>query len=569
MKKEIELEKIEFKKTSDPLQSAGLIGLYKYCEKRKSGNEGFNFYLEDNSLIIKSRNLKEELFEIYSAMGAEYYDTNGKKQLEKNEGFYYDDKKDAFIRFPKVKTTGVANLIQRGAQPTPLGFAKTLSKKKKPDGKSIEEEKFVLYNKIIQYCKDEKIKFGKKVWFNGRNTVVPELEKLDICKGKHPCMICGETFKKTYESKSFSPFIGGSNSDKNFVSMMKGSEKVCWKCLYVQRFSPVTFFYQTDFKTMNAFYFDSSTLEGLKRINIELLKPIFYTKDQKVSCNFARNFRIFQFGQDKARDYFDHFSEVFLMLLYTVNKQLQFVKFEIEEDDFLQLEQELVYRTDVFYFQTSKFASTMRPKLARTFSDFQYVFVLFKKVDEKFQEKFEHLLWNLKLSKKEQNDKTDLTLFRNKWAEAVLKRKSTLSIIEQIIVTNFMNKKFFGDFSLLLEWLVMYESLTNYGGNRNMNGELREVAINFGKQIVGSARGEQNKNTLKGKLIKLRKSRTLTNFLDQIISIQARYELSINNDILTKLNDSNFVCFRQFTIISALNAFNAGKKSSTQNKQED
>lgn len=550
-------QQITFIKTSDPLTSAGIIGVYKYCEKRKKERKDLDFRIDRNSLVVEADNLEKVLSEMYYEMGQEYYDTSTQKQIEKNEGFYYDEASDRFIRFPKVKTTGLANLIH-DAQPIPLDYAEKLEKIRKEDP--------TLAKKIEEFCKTNKLKPGKKIWFNNRNTAIPKLEKMELGQGKGRCIICGESFKKTFESKSSSPFIGGSNADKNFVSFLKGGEKICWKCLYLQRFSPVVAFFHNDFSTntLHIFLFNSNSIDGMKKINVDLLKSIFYPKLQLVACNYSHNFDIYKFEKKEVQDYFTHSSELLLMLLYTIYKKVEKVKqsedteldelFPIEE-----IEEELFYNTEVFFFQTKKFAQTTRPTRAEKFSEIYYLFKLFEKVD--LQLNLQHLLWELKLAKNDKNKNLGRTLLRNNWAEQVLKRKPTISTIEEIAFFKFVSKDYKGNFDNLIRWLKLYESLINYGGNKMMNDEMRDIAINLGKQIVGGMEEKVKKSGKelkqeRGKLISLRKARTLSKFLEQIVGLQIRYDLTINKEILEKIDEKNFDYFRQFAIISALNSFN-------------
>jgi hypothetical protein len=516
------------------------------------------FKIDDNNLIIESGNLEKVLSEMYYEMGQEYYDTSTQKQLDKNEGFYYNETSDKFIRFPKVKTIGLANLIH-DAQPIPLGYTEKLVEIKKGNPK--------LAKRIEEFCKTNKLKSGKKIWFNNRNTAIPKLKKMKLSQGKKTCIICGESFEATFESKSFSPFIGGSSADKNFVSFLKGTEKICWKCLYLQRFSPAFAFFHNNFSTntLHIFLFNSNSTNGMKKINVNLLKSVFYTKPQLVNCNYSHNFDIYKFEKTEAQDYFSHSSELLLMLLYTIYRKVEKVKqsedteldelFPIEE-----IEEELLYNTEVFFFQTKKFAQTMRPTRAEKFSEIYYLFKLFEKVDSQFN--LQHLLWELKLAKSDKNKNLDRTLLRNDWAEQVLTRKSTISTIEKVAFYNFSSKNYKGDFYNLIIWLKLYESLINYGGNKMMNDEMRDVAINLGKQIVIGMEKKVKKSGKelkqeRGKLISLRKARTLSKFLEQIISFQIRYDLTIKKEILKKIDEKIFDYFRQFTIISALNLFNS------------
>jgi len=184
---------------------------------------------------------------------------------------------------------------------------------------------------------------------------------------------------------------------------------------------------------------------------------------------------------------------------------------------------------------------------------------MFKTI-EKANINLQFLLWALKLQ-----DGDNRTVLRNQWAEKFLHRIPTIKICEEIVWKNFMHKQFSKDFSQILKWVSFYEKIINYGGNKNMNDETRELAIKLGSQLGYVAKNDNNPKAGKGKLIMMRKARKITQFLDQIISFQVRYGVLINKEILQKVNEKNFEYFRQFTIISALNSFNFKQK---ENKNE-
>ena len=103
----------------------------------------------------------------------------------------------------------------------------------------------------------------------------------------------------------------------------------------------------------------------------------------------------------------------------------------------------------------------------------------------------------------------------------------------------------------------MYETIIQYGGNKAMDDETRELAIKLGSQLGHVAKGDPNPNVGKGKLFALRKSRKKERFLSILNSFQLRYnEFSINKKILLTLCNENFDYFKQLTMISALNSFN-------------
>lgn len=544
-----EKETIEFVKTSDPFISAGISGLIKYCEKRINDKDDIHYEIDGNTLTIEAENLNKVLKEMYLEMGNNFYDTSGQKQLKMNDAFYYDEDKDKLCRFSKVKPRGLALLIHSG-QPTAKG--------KKSKKKDVKQNTPLLFERIKKFCDKNKISFKDDnkgvIWINDRNTNIPIIDDVQISNGERPCSICGEKVRKTYDSISYSPFIGGTSAGNNYVSFLKGAEKICWKCIYLQRFSPVGSFYQYS-GDWNVFIFNSDNIDGLHLINSNLLKDIFLTKDSLIHNDYLKNFSFYKFGQDEDKDYFNYPSEQLLMLLYTVYQRMEFANPKIvEKNEWIQFEETLQYKTEVFYLKAKSFGSTLRPVTAETFTDFYYLFSVFKTI-EKENINLQHLLWSLKL-----REGDNRTVLRNKWADQFLHRIPAIKTCEEIVWKNFMSKKYNKDFNQILKWLKTYESIINYGGNSQMNDDTRNLAIKLGSQIGYAAKNDSNPKAGKGKLIMMRKARKISQFLDQIISFQVRYGISINKEILAKIDEGNFDYFRQFTIISALNTFNFKKQ---------
>lgn len=537
-------QKIEFKKTSDPLISAGISGLIKFCEKRIEEKKDIHYKINENVLTIEANNLNLVLKEMYLDMGKEYYDISNNTSLSDKDSFYYDEQNKKVVQ-SKYRTYGFSYLINNSRQ-------RTIGDKVKFDKLPRDVQ-----DRLIKYFKSHNLEpeKHKEIYINGRNTTLPEYIELEISEGEQKCSVCGHSYKKTWESKSISPFLKGSSGGNNFVSKLKGTEKICWKCIYLLRFSPIYAFYQYSGSDINSFFFNSNSIEGLKRINNVILEKLFLLPDQLLEKNYMKNFYFYKFGQDEDKDYFNYPNEQLLLLLYTIFQQKEVVRPRmIEKNEWIRFEEILQYKTEVFYLKAKSFGGTLRPIKAETFRDFHYIFSVFNSLDKE-RINLQHLLWSLKLY-----DGDNRTILRNRWAEQLLHKLPTINTCEEIVWKNFMNKKYNRDFNQILNWLKYYESIINYGGNRHMNDETRSLAIKLGSQLGFAAKNDSNPKAGKGKLIMMRKARKISQFLDQIISFQVRYGISVNKEILSSINEVNFDYFRQFTIISALNTFNYKEK---------
>jgi hypothetical protein len=538
------ITEITFQKTSDPFISAGISGLIKYCKKRKESIGDINYSVQGNDLTIISDNLNTALMEMYFEMGSEYYDTSVKKSLDDATAFFYDEKLREVIQ-SKYKTFGMAYLINNSKQ---RNIGSSVLLKDCPDEVKAIVTQYLEKNGVKEIDNDT-----YEIFLGGRYTTVPQMEDIQVSSGDKVCSICGHSYRKVYESKSFSPFLGGASAGNNYVSQLKGTEKVCWKCLYLQRFSPVRAFYKMS-GDLNVFIFNSDTIENLETINSNLLKSMYYTKEQLIEANYIRNYDDYKFEKDEIKDYFNHFHEQMLMIMYTLFKKMEFVRPHfVDPNDWLDFEEMVNYRSEVFYFRAKKYGSTYRPVYADKFTDIHYLFTVFNLMEGK-QINLQHLLWDLKLAKGDSSD--DPTIFRNQLVEAILNHKPTIGICERIVGKNFVNPTFHRNFFGILNWLRMYETIIQYGGNKTMDDETRELAIKLGSQLGFAAKSDENPKAGKGRLIAMRKSRKLSQFLDHLIVFQGRYNVCVNKEILQKINEENFEYFRQFAIISAFNSFN-------------
>ena len=91
-----------------------------------------------------------------------------------------------------------------------------------------------------------------------------------------------------------------------------------------------------------------------------------------------------------------------------------------------------------------------------------------------------------------------------------------------------------------------------------MTMDAQEAAVVLGKRI-GMTVGENGK---KGDLFALRKARRKTDFLNEVNRLQFKCRLIVPPDLYEgKLTDINFVEFKQFCMITALNSFYAAIQS--------
>ena len=134
----------------------------------------------------------------------------------------------------------------------------------------------------------------------------------------------------------------------------------------------------------------------------------------------------------------------------------------------------------------------------------------------------------------------------------ILKKQTILDLVELHVFRAELDY-----FKPLLDFLVFYETIVRK--EDTVAEEEQQVAVALG-QRVGMAVGKDGK---KGVLFALRKTRKKTDFLEQLNRLQFKLgaDFTVPPGLYEgALTDSNFVEFKQFCMIAALNSFNAATK---------
>ena len=556
------MENIIFKKSSDPIQSAGLATLISQLEHLNLNN----YKIENESLMIKSDNLEQLLLQIYYDIGEQYYDISTKKQKSKNEGFYFDTKTQKIILYPKVKPIGFVQLIN-DSRPLPKATSVKLNKMDKKTKEIIRKE-----------AEKQKINISEKdtIYIDDRNTAIPKLPEFNLKQGNKVCFVCGESYEKTYEAVKYSPFLGGTSAGLNFVSNIKKAEQVCWKCMYLNRLSVGRFLYNAEVRgrkylSIHSFFFNVDTLEGLNLVNNKLMPATFlYSSQQREDCDYLRNFSFFYEGKKLIPTFY--FFEKLLALIYTLYIKYQAVKTDDEDTyDLISFDNVLRYNTSVYYINAQKFGQTIRPTNSGSYDNLSYLFGLFDLMKQPDNDIDMYSLYlntvdYSALSQKGDNKYDIARISREKIAQRILVKRSILDIVERLSCKPENYKNFD-----LLNFIKIYESYIDYGGNKAMNDEIRNLALNLGT-IIGAAivKDPNNIKIGKAKIIQLRKSRNLKTFMDVLISIQFRFNIPIGEKLLKSINEDNFNYVRPFCVIKAMNTifYNEYKKSKRGVKNE-
>lgn len=394
--------------------------------------------------------------------------------------------------------------------------------------------------------------------------------------GNNACSITNEKYIKLVKFQNTSPFISGLENFNSFFHSDKSNNGISWKAMYLSWFSPKLslYKYQNGLDRLLVYYFDSDNLISIK--NLYKINKTFYKDDQKlINDNYLSNFELYGFNKEKKELYIYN-EEIAFMLIYSFYKQfLESNNIKIEDKELTwDPFEEMGYKNipvSLIYFKADKFSGTLRPNTFETINNFKFIvrLIYYFETNEII---FKNLLQSIKLAKPNDKDRFQHErLFRNKILKKILKIKSIINEIEKIFYDSFkylcsnenkVRNSGYKNFNQIIKLLKLYEPIIKYGGNSNMDKETQEKAIKLGQSIGMSIikfEGETeqtNARNGRGYIISLKKSRTLQQFLDEIIRIQTKFSFIVNKELLREINEKNFIYIKQFALISALNQLN-------------
>jgi hypothetical protein len=562
---------ITFPKLNHFWLDSGLLGLAVIL---KEVNGNIQSAVTDVGLTMKGTEaeIREAMAKAYDLLIERYYDTSTKKQKDdtKAYNFYYDSNEDKFIAFPKKKAVGIANLIYNKA-PRPVGTSVKWEKKikeKKVDEAWIEmkedekvqkgeetRKRYVLPNSHAKLQKrmDEFLdKHGLDVTtvgllIDGPNKVQPNVNipKKFFGETKGQCYLCGEDGISLEEAgQTIFPFITGSSGLLNFNTLCSKPEKVCWKCAFIGKFVPVNGFYLIQGGDLFAFFPYSVSFEKM----MDVYSPLQDAKYEDPDL-LLKNFQHPLGFEKNEGGWFQKPFEVAFAFLYTLYRKV--LLHQIGEADIWEEMCNLTVSKAPLEFvvlHAESKGQTSMGKMVWQFRDSVYFFRLMEILEKSEINIKEVMRLLIDFSQKSDNK----TLIRNKVCERILKKKSLLDLVESHVFS--ANMTFIKP---LVDFTIKYEPIIREEG-KPMTIDAQDAAVILGKRI-GMTVAENGK---KGDLFALRKARRKTDFLNELNRLQFKCKLVVPPDVYEgQLTDSNFVEFKQFCMIAALNSFYAATHS--------
>ena len=564
---------VEFRKKGHYWLDAGLVGLIKTIDKIDVSD--ISIYVDDSALKITGLPDKVQiaLEAAYDRLVEDYYNVSSKRQIEDTTSynFYYDEQNDKFVAFPKRKAMGIAEMIYN-KPPRPVGKSVKWIKKEKKDivfnGKTVKKNRAILpqeyahlQSRLDKFLDDNGLDITTAgMLINGPNEVRPKLKFSVVDKkssGKKTlkvCYLCGEESGQLEDAnQTIFPLITGSSGVLSFNSCGGKPEKVCWRCSLLGKFVPASGFYMYQNDDLFIFLPYSISLEKMIYVH-EKLQTLKNNTDPNLFSNFNHN----------LGSYIQHPYEATFAFLHSLYIQILTEKVASDDDGILDFDAmwDLALNKapiEFFIIHTRKEGNTFSGKLFWIYRDSVYLFRLFDYLREKTGTPMRNILSILIDYSQKSNEAK--TFIRNKVLERMLKKQSILELIEQYVYHT--DSKYF---SPLFDMLLAYEKLLREGDT--LYKEEQDAAVRLGR-IIGMAVGK-SPNGKKGDLFALRKCRKKTDFLEQINRLQFKLgnELVIPNDVYEgKLTDKNFIEFKQFCMIAALNSFNYITSQKEKNKE--
>ncbi|OHE56122.1 MAG: hypothetical protein A2Z47_13440 [Thermodesulfovibrio sp. RBG_19FT_COMBO_42_12] len=558
-KESLEIMELKFPKLNHFWLDSGVLGFYRIARDvvdMESVNIKASISSDGVSLAGTSSDLQSFMDTCYWSLLGKHYNRSNKNQRERNDGFFYDTKTDSFKRFDKVESTPIAKLLRpKYAQPIDQKNSIKYDDKKTyklPFEYADLQVKLDIFLKEIEDREGKKLPpTGGTLLVNAGNAYQPSV-KISLKKhtrSKGVCFLCGDSNSDLVESSGVFPFLTGPDGVFSFNPSAGKPQEVCWKCNYVSKFVPVNGFCLSNKGSLLLFFPYSSDLQKMNDVYGALHAAEY--EDPYLMRNF----------EHPLGGYFQKPFELTFAFLYTLYRNV-FAR-KINNDDSEKEEYELDFEKlyeitiskaplEFIVLHTDALGKTQMGKMVWPFQDSVYFFRLLNRLEKEGVNIKEVMQ---KLVDYEQSKNENKSLIRNRICERILRKQSTLDLIEQHLFHICKSKDAY--IAPVFDFVLNYETILKEGGN-GMEQVGVDAAVKLGKRIGASIANAQNGK--KGDLFALRKARKIEDFLNEVNRVQFKYNVSVPTEIYEGyLNRETFAEFKQFCMIAALNTFNGVK----------
>jgi hypothetical protein len=613
---------LEFARTGNPWIDAGVVGLYRVLSNRApyvdppadAGDlvppEGVQFELLADRLSITGPGLLVQTFleHAYDCLVSTYFNVSSKKQKEDESSwnFFLDTAKGEsggeFVKFPKKKAAGAASLLfDKAARPsgTQVAWGQGADGKKEPGLLPSSHAPF--QEKLNEFLVAESLKPGPPagLLIDGENQVRPKVEiRVGAVDGKVACFLVGDVVAAGVEAKETAfPLLGGSRS---FVNGASNWPRLSWKADFVGKFVPALAFFYLQNDNLHLFFPQSNDLRRVDEMANSLASMV------DLEPNLFRNFNF----APKLGGYFSRRSEVAIAFLHRVAVELsnqervervkrheaganRDVAEPIPYDDTPDPEPEpLVSAKEVFDATQSGgpvgFAVVSATKkgnvwMARdfwTFQDLVYVARLFDRMLKPLPHKSGKVILECPpgsffrtLIDFEAKDESR-TLLRDQVCDALLHRQPVLHLLERhaFHVNSRSDPSKSRSVFPLLRFAQFYEVELRKGTQMEkvypaMVNTATWLGDTIGKAVaakVNSKESPEPRGQARGALFRLRKTRTTSDFMNELARLQFRYDIDVPDQLSDAqvFNHDTFEEFRGFCVVAALSRYLSATRES-------
>jgi hypothetical protein len=554
----------------------------------------------------------------YDRLVATYFNVSSKKQREdrRSYNFYLDSGTKSFVMFPKRKAAGAALLLfDKAARPSreQREWGRTVDAKGKLErtpGK-VPPGFEPLQDALDRFLAENGLKAGPPagLLIDGPNQVRPKVEIRVADHSARPKSVCfmsgdpGSTFIEAKETAF--PLLGGSRS---FINGVESWPRMGWKVDLVGKFVPAVSFFYHQGEDIHLFFPESNDLRRVDEMADRLKRMV------QLEPNLFRNFDIM------LGSYFQRRSEVALAFLHRVFVALSGEKaarraeaeeamaaqatLESDDEESAELEGleqgdqdiassppisfEAVFDAlrrggDVSFTVVSAFkkGNVWMARDFTTFRDVDRIARLFAAMQRRIITKSGQGRWACD-PKKLFRDLIDFeqktenrTLVRDKFCDAVLRGESVLGLIERhaFHINTHSDPGKARPVGSLLDFARLYEVDLRRGTEMEipyqaMVNTATWLGDTIGKALAEAVQGrgatdpaaptaKESLGKAKGGLHRLRKTRTVADFVNELARLQLRYGIDVPKDTLDgkTFTPESFEDFRGFCVVAALNKF--------------
>ncbi|MBU7006126.1 hypothetical protein [Phosphitispora fastidiosa] len=506
--------------------------------------------------------LRNLLNDCYSLLADRYWNISDKKQRESLElVIYYQDTDDLGL-IPKRKPTPIPSLFTKGSS------------------WRAEAEEYAKLSTGMKQRVDEFLKNNnKKLWGNKKMLLFkppvchPQLELFPNKKNKTICCVCGREMVCSDVNQTSFLLFASKTAALSFNSQAKRPDKICWECEYLSKFAVESAFYKQNGD--NIFILQLVTGNAQKMVESQAVLSSNKAVRKLDEDNFRAN--IGAYKQDNKLLFYAQLPYEILWTFFYDTYTLLREEADLHEDYTEDEKDEFCTRPfiespiQLVLLRVATKGQTFITKEIIYYTETAYIFRLVNEI-QKLTSSGDNLLYKLfhDLYLPREGKAFDINnyLWRNLILQKVLQKKSVLQDFERLTFRK-CQAQLFPYLGNMLEFVQHYEAMIREG--IGMTKEHIELAVKLGQQIVIGAKGkdsgkegkDSNFDRVKGDMFVLRKTRTVTDFLEQLNRIQFRYNFTVSNQILNGVLHEpavEFEDFKAYCLMAALNTYNNFKR---------